>query len=221
MATADTSCLGNLCLHGCLPASPPTVTSVVTGGNYSSLLSISPGADCMVDLPPLTQYSYNCTLFTCSTYDTSTNSLACDLTVPTDQISNSTWTSACQAEWWWHANFLGSMAVVLMYILCNISRVYFVRGVARLGWRYLTDGRFSYLGTCDRAGELKFPNVVTIDGWSMKRAIRESLALRIQRFERRSLFLTAFAISLNIPYIIVLVVLNQTMRPIGLGSAAS
>jgi len=183
-------------------------------GQCQSLLDVSPGSFCQESLPPLVNATYACTSFTCPSYNNENGTYSCDTSFAKTDILQNTWIASCQAEWWVHANFLGSMMVIMMYILMNISRVLFVRGVARLAWRYLTDGRFSYLGTCERNGELKYPNVITADGWSMKRAIREALAVRIREYEKQSLGLALFAISLNLPYIVLLGVLSQQMKPI-------
>lgn len=99
--------------------------------------------------------------------------------------------------------------VIVTYILMNLSRIFFMRGVVRVFWRFLTDGRFSYIGSCKRDGEIVYSSKITHEGYSMRRAIRESLAKRILYWERKALMIVLFALSLNVPYIAVLVYLNE------------
>jgi hypothetical protein len=153
----------------------------------------------------LVDATFNCTDVTCSA------GVRCNLTVISDSIEGSTWEASCHAEWFMHANILGSIMVILTFVLMNASRIICMRGFARLFWRQLTDGRFGYLGTSDRAGELKYPNLITLEGYSMKRAIRESLAARIRWWERRSWFIMCFGLALNLPWIGLLCMLGSTM----------
>lgn len=178
--------------------------SAATDGNVTDLRDVVPGSWCMEPIPPLENGILSCQDLVCKT------SRCRGPDQPT--IRKDTWKASCYVEWYLHAQLLGSLMVILTFILINFSRIFTMRGFARVFWRYLTDGRFGYIGTCLRNGDLQYPSIITEEGYSMKRAIRESLAHRILIWEAKSWFIFLFGMALNIPWIVVLSVLNSTLE---------
>ena len=180
-----------------------TLIGTATGNNMTNMNQAIPGPNCAYDFPELETALFNCSKVTCSFQPC--------VGVADDHVAKVTWRAGCYAEWHIHATFLTIIMVTVMFILINISRILTMRGLVRVYWRYLTDGRFSYLGTCERSGDLKYPTIITEKGYSMKRAVRESLASRLKWWESKSFMILLFGIGVNIPWIGVLVFLNQTM----------
>jgi hypothetical protein len=102
--------------------------------------------------------------------------------------------------------------VMITFTLLQVSRIVFLKGVVRVSWRYLSDGKFTYLATCSRAGDLKFPNLVTQEGVPMKDAIRDNIKAKLRTWQRNGWFILMFGIGLNIPWIVVLAVADQTLE---------
>jgi len=181
-----------------------TAPSQATANNVTHLRDVLPGGHCSVFFETLPRALFNCSDITCSTKE-----VLCKK-VDKDTMIVNTWKASCFSEWYVHATFLGSIMVTTVYILTNCSRIFTMRGLVRVFWRYLTDGRFSYLGTCERTGDLRYPSIITVQGYSMKRAVRESLAMRLRWWESKSYLILLFGLGANIPCIVILVYLNET-----------
>ena len=182
----------------------PKAAGIATKGNFSTLPAAIPGSNCSASAPTLIDSIFQCSNYNCTAV------ICLDLSVP--NLRADTWQASCMAEMWVHTNLLGSIMVVVIYISVNCSRVMTMHGIVRVAWRHLTDGRFSFVATCTRSGELKFPRAVTEKQYSMKRAIRESLAYRIRVWQLKSFGYILVGILVNLPWIVILITLKNTME---------
>merc|ERR1711998_795174 len=59
---------------------------------------------------------------------------------------------SCTFEWLVHSSWLKFTLAFSIYALMNISRVVFTKALAKLMWRFLSPGVFTYRATCDYDG---------------------------------------------------------------------
>jgi hypothetical protein len=181
-----------------------TATSAATGGNASQWYEVAPGINCNKTMPPIKDATFNCSRIVCA------NDICPGPNEGT--IRRATYDSGCLSEWYIHAWFLGSSMVVITYVLMQASRITFLKGLVRVMWRYLSDGKFTYLATCSRAGDVKFPNIVMNEGVPMEDAIRENIKIKLKKWQRNGWIILFIGIGLNLPWIIVLAVADQTLE---------
>lgn len=124
----------------------------------------------------------------------------------------------CTAEWFGHSIWLQMTLAFTIYVLLNMSRIGFVRGLSRFLVKYLHPGLFTYKGTCDRDGKLilgeEFAENKGGDdrkgggdvedprgSKSFARVLKENLVELIPKFRRLGIPLMIAALCLNIPWI--------------------
>lgn len=184
----------------------PTSTGPATNYNISSLNEALPGAFCTQQVPTLVDSVFECKRDACV-------GALCTTRVDSTAMLSITWAASCLSEEFTHMTFLTGAMVIIVFILINFSRIFAMRGIVRMYWRYLMDGRFTYLGTCERDGELRYPSLITVEKYSMRRAIQESLKVRIFYWEARAWGIFLFGIGLNIPWIVILATIKNNTRP--------
>lgn len=120
--------------------------------------------------------------------------------------------AACVGEFYLHAYLLSWVFAIAMYILLNIARLYFMRGVIGVWWRRITIGRFSYLQSCTKDGNPIDPKPVMLEGKEWSKVVKERLKVALRKFERNGYFEIAYAVALQLPWIIGLSVLAPNLN---------
>lgn len=128
-----------------------------------------------------------------------------------DTIRSATFNAGCNVEWYLHANFLGFFLSLLVFVLLNVSRGIFLRGLVHLLWRNVAIPKFSYIGSCYETGQLVFPSAVTKEGKSMKQVIREALKQSLKKLTRMGYIFLFTTVILNLPWIILLYILSKDL----------
>jgi hypothetical protein len=160
-----------------------------------------------LEILPLANAVFNCSKLRCQ------NALCNG--VDEGDLRYQTWRASCYAEAYFHTSFLSAFMVVVVFILLQVSRIFTLRGLVRVYWRYLHDGTFSFLGSTLMDGTLRYPSIITEDAYSMRRAIQESLKLRIYYWERKAWSILVFGLAANLPWIVSLSILNAQLRANG------
>jgi len=119
--------------------------------------------------------------------------------------------AACSSENWFHAYLFATFMIIAVFIIINISRLIFMRGVVRVLWRIIVVRNFSFLGSCDDSGHLIYPERVTEKGDTMRVAIREALKKAIKHWERWGYVILVTGIIVNVPWIWGLVFLSKNL----------
>ncbi|KAH9257998.1 hypothetical protein BASA81_003561 [Batrachochytrium salamandrivorans] len=189
-----------------MQSASPLSTGTATGHNISLLTQALPGAYCTQTVPTLVDSVFECKRDACV-------GRLCNTKVDSNALLSITWAASCLSEEFVHMTFLTGAMVIIVFILINFSRIFAMRGIVRMYWRYLMDGRFTYLGTCERDGELRYPSLITVEKYSMRRAIQESLKVRIFYWEARAWGILLFGLGLNIPWIVILATIKNDTRP--------
>jgi len=119
--------------------------------------------------------------------------------------------SSCTVEWYFHAELLTVVMVPTIYILTNLSRLIFLRGIVKVYWRHLSGHKFSYLVSCHEDGTVIYPEAVTKKGQTFRKVIVKQLRYAIVRFERDGWILVLFGMALNVPWISILVITSNNL----------
>ena len=128
------------------------------------------------------------------------------------RIKASSFDAGCTIEWYGHSAILGGVMAVLVFILMNISRWLFLRGLVNVLWRFLATNKFSYLGSAYFNGQLEYPRAVAEKGKSMKEMIRKSLREEIGKFERRGWAILVAGVLMNVPWIVLLIIVSNDLN---------
>jgi len=112
--------------------------------------------------------------------------------------------ASCISEYYVHAGILGSFLSFLAYVLMNISRIVFLRGLRRMFWSHFSTGDFSYLATANEHGEAEYPSRVVEEGISMKEAVRDELHETLKKFQKAGIYLCIIALLINFPWVAIL-----------------
>uniref|UniRef100_A0A7S3PQT7 Uncharacterized protein n=1 Tax=Aplanochytrium stocchinoi TaxID=215587 RepID=A0A7S3PQT7_9STRA len=120
--------------------------------------------------------------------------------------------AGCVSEWALHAYLLSSVFSVAIYIMLNVSRLYFMRGVVAIWWKQISIDRYSYLASCTRLGTLLYPKSVTEEGRIFRDVIKEKLDIALRNFSFYGYFELAFAIALNMPWLIFLIIFGRNLE---------
>ena len=120
-----------------------------------------------------------------------------------------TFLTGCIIERFIHASILGTFLSIFAYILMNLSRWTFLHGLRRAFMSHFAVPQYSYLATTNEFGEIEYPEIIK-DKAAWSTLIRDELSETIKQFQRSGILLSIFAICLNIPWIIAVVILaNQ------------
>mmetsp|Transcript_17724 Transcript_17724/g.23203 ORF Transcript_17724/g.23203 Transcript_17724/m.23203 type:complete len:932 (-) Transcript_17724:208-3003(-) len=120
--------------------------------------------------------------------------------------------AACTTEWAGHAYMLGIVFSVAIYILLNVSRLYFMRGIVAIWWKQITVDKYSYLGSCTKLGSILYPKEVLEEGQEFHKVIKDKLDVALKNFSFYGYFELAFAVALNMPWFIFLIIFGNSLR---------
>jgi len=144
----------------------------------------------------------------------------------------------CTLEWYLHSKWMGSAVAFLLYVLMNMSRVFFLSGVTRLLWKWIYPDRFTVHATCDGDGKL----ITKIGGKSHQdlittiqiqssiskqrneddensgnedaaKELRAKLGHSLKRFYRSGFVYLAGSLVTNGMWIYLVVVMSQSLTP--------
>ena len=79
----------------------------------------------------------------------------------------------CLVEWIVHSVWLEIILVFIVYVLLNISRVFFLQGLAYLFWNKIHPSIYTLTASCNIKGELLFGNTHKHDGEKSKDSANE------------------------------------------------
>ena len=133
-------------------------------------------------------------------------------TAATTSVRAASHSASCVGEFYLHAYLLSWVFAIAMYILLNIARLYFMRGVIGVWWRRITLGRFSYLQSCTQSGRPIPPKEVMLEGQQWSKVVKAKLKVALRKFERNGYFEIAYAVALQLPWIIGLSVLAPNLN---------
>ena len=193
-------CLDGTSIQSTYPSATWQANSLPPTTKWSDVV---PSAPCNVTLKKLRDATFNCSNVFAS------NNLCLGPDAPS--ILLSTWTAGCMAEWRIHTLILSSLMVIIMFVAINISRIYILRGIVRVNWRRLSDGRFSYVASCNKHGDMLYPKSVRDGGYTMKRAIREAIAIRLRSWQIRGWGILLFGVFLNAIWLGPLIAIDKTL----------
>jgi len=118
-------------------------------------------------------------------------------------ISPLAYSAGCKTEYMVHSFIARFWITMLVFVCLNISRVLFMSGIVRLGWRSLTPRGFEFISNCTRVGETS-------------KTINAQLVVQLNKaiasYERFAIFLFGMAVLIHIPYIVVLATINQNIE---------
>jgi hypothetical protein len=137
----------------------------------------------------------------------------CDFSVNGNKsITRPVWDAGCKIEYYVHSSVFGTFISILAFVLMNISRWVFLRGARAMFWRHFSTGDFNYLASSTEQGEMLHPLDVKYKGKSMKEVVRDELHRTVKKFERMGVFTVALAGLINIPWIILLIYVSNTVQ---------
>ena len=128
-----------------------------------------------------------------------------------DVVTRDVYTGACVAEWWIHGSLMGSVMTVVMFVLINIARIELVNATVKAWWRLLAPAEFSYYGSCERDGTLIYPESTSEEGMYLQEVVKKAVHLRIASWEKGAYIHMLYALTLNVPWIFLLVVLSRDL----------
>lgn len=195
MANVNATVNGNPTFSNELAAENKTIVEPVFGATASM------GVNAFVFPGQYTERLYDCDKIS-----------SCQMTCPGPSepiIRGSAFASSCTTEWYFHASSLGWLMVAVIYVVVNISRIYFLRGVVQVYWRHLAPDRFHYLASCSQEGIIMYPEAVPEK--SFKHEIIHQLRITIKRYEREAWLILLFGVLINIPWIVFLDTLKRNL----------
>ncbi len=131
----------------------------------------------------------------------------------------------CLAEWFLHSVWLQGIIAIMVFALLNASRVGFINGLTRVLWKSLHPGTFTVWATCNEKGKflaqsfnaasLSFKSDGEIPSQSIRLngQIRKEIEWNSFVFRVGGALLMIVALSLNIPWILVLVRSSDATSP--------
>jgi len=138
----------------------------------------------------------------------------CTLTcagVNQEGIYKVTYDAGCTGEQYLHASILGTAFSFLAFILMNLSRWTFMRGIRRVLMDHFAIGEYSYLATTNEHGDTEFPEKV-MEGVPFKEFIRDELHETIKRYKRSGLLICFIAVCINLPWVIGLSEFSKALQ---------
>lgn len=121
----------------------------------------------------------------------------CTASIDTPVLRLGSWKSSCESE---EIVLMGITAAgfsIFVYIMWNVGRTLLVMGLARLMWRHLVPHGFNYIATCNTDGRI---------ARDTEKEVKDRLAVVITRFERWGIIYLAFAVFLQLIWIIPMIV---------------
>lgn len=133
---------------------------------------------------------------------------------PVDQASlyRTTYDAGCTFEQYVHAGILGVFLTFIGYVLLNLARWTFLRGLRRAMLDHFAIGEFSYLATTNEHGETEYPEKVTAEGQPFQTVLKEELHETLKKYKRTGWYIIGVSILSPMPWIIGLTEFGKAFK---------